>query len=170
MVVQSDVGASTPCSARRDSPAQRWLNDPDRAIWCVIAVAFWKCLGLNLLLFLTALADLPKELAEAARIDGAATLPADDALHRLPLISPTIFFAASRRCSIVLDEIVGAVDVLTEGGPFRLLDNLLYYLYERGFRQLPVRRRGAVAVVIVAIVALAPGRSSASFERHVHYR
>jgi ABC-type glycerol-3-phosphate transport system permease component len=52
-------------------PAQRWLSDPDLAIWSVIAVAFWKSFGLKLLIFLGAPANLPKDVAEAARIDGA---------------------------------------------------------------------------------------------------
>ena len=74
-------------------PTQRWLSDPDLAIWSVIAVAFWKSFGLNLLIFLAALANLPKDVAEAARIDGAG--PFRQAIDiDIPLVSPAIFFAS----------------------------------------------------------------------------
>ena len=67
------------------------------------------------------------------------------------------------------DEIVGAVDVLTEGGPYRTSSNLLYFLYERGFRHFQFGEAAAVAVLIAVIVA---GVTWAQFrfgERHVHY-
>src|SRR5229473_3364447 len=47
-------------------PPQRWLSDPDLAIWSVIAVTFWKSFGLNLLIFLAALANVPADVTEAA--------------------------------------------------------------------------------------------------------
>ena len=52
-------------------PAQNWLNDPNLAIWSVIMVAFWKNVGMNMLLFLSALVSVPVELTEAATLEGA---------------------------------------------------------------------------------------------------
>lgn len=147
---------------------QRWLSDPDIAIWSVIAVAFWKSFGLNLLIFLAALANVPTDVTEAARIDGAGALRQAIDIE-LPLISPALFFAVVTTIIVVLDEIVGAVDVLTEGGPYRTSSNLLYFLYERGFRHFQFGEAAAVAVLIAAIVA---GVTWAQFqfgERHVHY-
>ena len=133
-------------------PPQRWLSDPDLAIWSVIAVTFWKSFGLNLLIFLAALANVPADVTEAARIDGAG--PFRQAIDiELPLISPALFFALVTTIIIVLDEIVGAVDVLTEGGPYRTSSNLLYFLYERGFRHFQFGEAAAIAVMIAAIVA-----------------
>ena len=149
-------------------PAQRWLSDPDLALWSVIAVAFWKSFGLNLLIFLAALANLPKDVAEAARIDGAG--PFRQAIDiDIPLVSPAIFFAVVTTIIVVLDEIVGAVDVLTEGGPYRTSSNLLYFLYERGFRHFQFGEAAAVAVLIAAIVALVTWAQFRFGERHVHY-
>jgi ABC-type sugar transport system permease subunit len=149
-------------------PPQRWLSDPDLAIWSVIAVTFWKSFGLNLLIFLAALANVPADVTEAARIDGAG--PFRQAVDiELPLISPALFFAVVTTIIIVLDEIVGAVDVLTEGGPYRTSSNLLYFLYERGFRHFQFGEAAAVAVLIAVLVA---GVTWAQFrfgERHVHY-
>jgi multiple sugar transport system permease protein/sn-glycerol 3-phosphate transport system permease protein len=148
---------------------ERWLNDPALAIWCVMAVTFWKCLGLNLVLFLAALVGVPQELIETASLEGASAWQKLRYVT-LPLISPTLFFSAVTTLLIVLDEIVGAVDVLTEGGPFNSSSNLLYYLYQRAFRSFQFGDASAVAVVIMAIVALATWLQFRVFERHVHYR
>jgi len=162
------VGFLNTLLAAAGLPAQRWLSDPDLAIWSVIAVAFWKSFGLNLLIFLAALANLPKDVAEAARIDGAG--PFRQAIDiDIPLVSPAIFFAVVTTIIVVLDEIVGAVDVLTEGGPYRTSSNLLYFLYERGFRHFQFGEAAAVAVLIAAIVALVTWAQFRFGERHVHY-
>jgi multiple sugar transport system permease protein/sn-glycerol 3-phosphate transport system permease protein len=149
-------------------PPQRWLTDPDLAIWSVIVVAFWKSFGLNLLIFLAALANVPTDVTEAARIDGAGALRQAIDIE-LPLISPALFFAVVTTIIVVLDEIVGAVDVLTEGGPYRTSSNLLYFLYERGFRHFQFGEAAAVAVLIAAIVASVTWAQFHFGERHVHY-
>lgn len=150
-------------------PPQRWLSDPDLAIWSVIAVAFWKSFGLNLLIFHAALLTIPHEVVEAARVDGARSLRLALTIE-LPLISPALFFAVVTTVIIVLDEIVGAVDVLTEGGPYRMSTNLLYYLYERGFRYFQFGEAAAVAVQISCLVAFVTWAQFRFGERHVHYR
>jgi multiple sugar transport system permease protein/sn-glycerol 3-phosphate transport system permease protein len=87
----------------------------------------------------------------------------------IPLVSPAIFFAIVTTFIVVLDEIVGAVDVLTEGGPYRTSSNLLYFLYERGFRHFQFGEAAAVAVLIAAIVAFVTWAQFRFGERHVHY-
>jgi ABC-type sugar transport system permease subunit len=149
-------------------PPQRWLSDPDLAIWSVIVVTFWKCFGLNLLIFLAALANLPADVTEAARIDGASPLRRAIDID-IPLVSPAIFFAIVTTFIVVLDEIVGAVDVLTEGGPYRTSSNLLYFLYERGFRHFQFGEAAAVAVLIATIIAAVTWAQFRFGERHVHY-
>jgi ABC-type sugar transport system permease subunit len=148
---------------------QRWLNDPSLSLWCVAAVAFWKGFGLNLLLYAAALVNIPRELIEAAELEGAGSWYR--ALHiELPLISPTLFFTAITTVLIVIDEIVGVVDVLTEGGPYNSSSNLVYFLYERAFRQFNFGEAAAVATLIMVIVALATWLQFRAFERYVHYQ
>ena len=147
---------------------QRWLNDPSMAIYAICVVAFWKCFGLNLPIFAAALANVPEELRQAAALDGAG--PLRRALHiDLPLISPALFFAGVTTLLLVLDEIVGAVDVLTEGGPFKTSTNLLYFMYERAFRHFQFGEAAAVATLILLLVALATWMQFRVFERRVHY-
>ena len=145
----------------------RWLNDPDMALWCVAAVAFWKGFGLNLILYAAALVNIPREVVEAADLDGAG--PWTRALRiEIPMISPTLFFTGVTTVLIVMDEIVGVVDVLTEGGPYNSSSNLVYFLYDRAFRQFNFGEAAAVATLIIAIVALATWLQFRAFERYVH--
>lgn len=147
----------------------RWLSDPDLALWCVAAVAFWKGFGLNLILYAAALVNIPREVVEAADLDGAG--PWVRALRiEVPMISPTLFFTAVTTVLIVMDEIVGVVDVLTEGGPYNSSSNLVYFLYERAFRQFNFGEAAAVATLIIAIVAFATWLQFRAFERYVHYQ
>jgi ABC-type sugar transport system permease subunit len=147
----------------------RWLNDPDMALWCVAAVAFWKGFGLNLILYAAALVNIPREVVEAADLDGAG--PWTRALRiEIPMISPTLFFTAVTTVLIVMDEIVGVVDVLTEGGPYNSSSNLVYFLYDRAFRQFNFGEAAAVATLIIAIVAFATWLQFRAFERYVHYQ
>lgn len=69
-----------------------------------------------------------------------------------------------------MDEIVGVVDVLTEGGPFNTSSNLVYFLYERAFRQFNFGEAAAVATIIIALVALVTWLQFKVFERYVHYQ
>jgi len=113
--------------------------------------------------------NIPREVVEAADLDGAG--PWVRALRiEIPMISPTLFFTAVTTVLIVMDEIVGVVDVLTEGGPFNSSSNLVYFLYERAFRQFNFGEAAAVATLIIAIVALATWLQFRAFERYVHYQ
>ncbi len=150
-------------------PAHRWLNDPDMALWCVAAVSFWKGFGLNLILYAAALVNIPGEVLEAAELDGAG--PWVRAIKiEIPMISPTLFFTAVTTVLIVLDEIVGVVDVLTEGGPYNSSSNLVYFLYERAFRQFQFGEAASVATLIIVLVAFATWLQFRAFERYVHYQ
>ncbi len=145
-----------------------WLTDPTTAIWCVIAVAAWKSLGFNLLLYLAALEAVPPEYLEAASLDGAsgATL-----FWRIkwPLITPTFFFVLVTTVIFINDEAFGAVNVLTDGGPFQHTTNVLYYLYERGFRFFQVGQASAVSVLVVVAVMTLTWAQFRFVERHVYY-
>ncbi len=145
-----------------------WLTDPQKAIWCVIAVSAWKVLGFNFLLYLAALEAVPSEYLEAAALDGAGNW----ALFRYirwPLITPTFFFVLVTTVIFVNDESFAAVNVLTDGGPFEHTTNVLYYLYERGFRFFQVGQASAVAVLVVVAVTSMTYLQFRFVERHVYY-
>lgn len=145
-----------------------WLTDPRVAIWCIILVSAWKVLGFNLLLYLAALEAVPTEYLEAAALDGASGWQLFRHI-RWPLITPTFFFVLVTTVIFVNDETFGAINVLTDGGPFQHTSNVLYYLYERGFRFFQVGQASAVAVLVVIAVMALTWAQFRYVERHVYY-
>ncbi len=146
----------------------RWLEDPDLAIWSVSAVVFWKTFGLNMLLYLAALTAIPKDLIEAARIDAAGSWRRLWTIE-VPLISPTVFFVTVTTVLGVMDDIVGAVSVMTDGGPIDATTNLLFYLYQKGLQFFQFGHASAVAVITAIVVGLLTWAQFAVIEKRVHY-
>jgi len=145
-----------------------WLTDPKTAIWCVVAVAIWKSLGFNLLLYLAALEAVPAEYLEAASLDGAGGWTLFWRI-KWPLITPTFFFVLVTTVIFINDEAFGAINVLTDGGPFQHTTNVLYYLYERGFRFFQVGQASAVSVLVVFAVMTITWLQFRFVERHIYY-
>jgi multiple sugar transport system permease protein len=108
-----------------------WLRSGPTALLAVIVVQVFKNVGLNMVLFLSALQGVPRELQEAARVDGATSWTLFRRIT-LPLISPTVLLT-------VIITIVGALQVfaqiavLTAGGPGLSTTVLVYYLFQQAF-------------------------------------
>lgn len=149
-------------------PRSRWHTDPDLALLCVSFVTFWKSFGLNMLLWLAALIAIPREVREAARVDGASAWFRFWTIE-LPLITPTAFFIAVTTLFHVLDDIVGVIDVLTSGGPANRTTSLLFFLWQRGLHFFQFGEASAVAVLIIAAVLVLTWAQFRMFERRVFY-
>ncbi|MDP9353703.1 MAG: sugar ABC transporter permease [Chloroflexota bacterium] len=145
-----------------------WLSDPDTAIWCVIVVAVWKTFGFNLLLYLAALEAVPVEYVEAASVDGATGWQIIRSI-RWPLITPTFFFVLVTTVISVNDEVFGAINVMTDGGPFERTSNIVYYLYVQGFRFFQIGAASAVSVLVFVATVLLTWLQFRFVERRVHY-
>ena len=108
-----------------------WLREGPTAMLSVIVVQVFKNVGLNMVLFLAALQGVPRELQEAARVDGANDRQIFGRIV-LPLISPTILLT-------LIITIVGSLQVyaqiavLTQGGPGISTTVLVYYLVQQAF-------------------------------------
>lgn len=146
----------------------RWLEDPSMAIWSVTAAVSWKTFGLNMLLYLAALTAIPPEITDAARLDNAGPVRRLLTIE-VPLISPTVFFVMVTTVATVMDDIVGMVGVMTDGGPVNATSNLLYYLYQKGMQFFQFGHASAVAVIAALIVGLLTWLQFAFVERRVHY-
>jgi ABC-type sugar transport system permease subunit len=145
-----------------------WLSNPNTAIWCVIVVSIWKTIGFNLLLYLAALEAVPNDYIEAASLDGASGWQMFR-LIRFPLITPTFFFVLVTTIISVNDEVFGAINVMTDGGPFDKSSNIVYYLYEQGFRIFQIGSASAVSLLIFVGTAILTWVQFRFVERHVHY-
>ncbi|MDM0073464.1 sugar ABC transporter permease [Variovorax sp. J2P1-59] len=129
-----------------------WLRTPTTAMLSVIVVQVFKNVGLNMVLFLAALQGVPRELYEAARIDGA---PRFKQFRRitLPLISPTILLASIITIVGSL-QVFAQIAVLTQGGPGVSTTVLVYYLYQQTFQFHRFGYGSTLAIMLFAIVAL----------------
>jgi raffinose/stachyose/melibiose transport system permease protein len=128
---------------------QLWLADPDVVLYTVFVVVSWKYFGFHLILYLAGLQQVPRELEEAAALDGATK--AKTFRHvTLPLLGPTI------RISVFL-SIIGSLQlfdmvwVLTGGGPVDASNTMAVYMLDRGFKRSQLGYGSAVAVIVFVI-------------------
>jgi ABC-type sugar transport system permease subunit len=148
--------------------AIRWLSDRDTAIWAIILVATWKTLGFHMLLYLAALEGIPKDYIEAAQLDGANNWQLMKSI-RFPLMTPTFFFVLVTTVISVNDDVFAAINVLTNGGPFESTTNIIYYLYQQGFKYFQIGAASAVAVIVFIVTVFLTWLQFRFVERHVHY-
>ncbi len=141
-------------------PPQPFLTSPSQALPTVATIVIWQFVGFHMVLFLVALANIPRELYEAARIDGAGSF----GMFRyvtLPLINPTLVL------SLVLatgSPTIGILQLFTQvlnlrfydpGGPIGSTATVVLYMYQAGFKQFDLGYAAAVAVLLfLAIVAI----------------
>ncbi len=125
-----------------------WLADPQIVLYSLFFVISWKYFGFHMILLLAGLQQIPKELAEAAVIDGASSWQRFRYVT-LPLLGPTI------RVSVFL-SIIGALQlfdlvwVTTKGGPIGASSTMATYLYEQ-FRRSLFGYASAVSIVIFGL-------------------
>lgn len=129
-----------------------WLRSPGTAMASVIVVQVFKNVGLNMVLFLAALQGVPRELYEAARMDG---VPASRQFYRitLPLISPTIMLTSIITVVGAL-QVFAQIAVLTQGGPGISTTVLVYYLYQQTF-QFNMFGYGSTLAMLLFVIVLA---------------
>ncbi|WP_020619865.1 carbohydrate ABC transporter permease [Paenibacillus daejeonensis] len=128
----------------------RWLTDPSVALWSVLMVIFWRSFGFYLIIYISGLLGVPKELYEAASVDGAGRWKTF-VLITLPLLRNTIalvtivsFINAMK----IFDEIF----ILTRGGPVNSTKTTSYFIYEEAFVNFKFGYSSAMAVILLVIV------------------
>ncbi|MBB4934857.1 raffinose/stachyose/melibiose transport system permease protein [Lipingzhangella halophila] len=132
--------------------AQDWLGDSDLAIWSVIAMVIWQFSGYSMVIFLAGLQGVPKELREAAAVDGAG--PARRFWYVIrPMLLPalTINLMLSMINSLKMFD---QVWVLTGGGPGQATETMSTLIYRNAFQFGEYAYSTAVALVLTALVAV----------------
>lgn len=128
---------------------QLWLADGNLVLYTLFVVITWKYIGFAIILFLAGLQGVPRELSEAASIDGAG--PWQVTRHiTLPLLGPTI------RIWIFL-SIIGSLQlfdliwIMTLGGPANASNTMVTYIVQRGFQRSQFGYGSAIAVILFII-------------------
>lgn len=127
-----------------------WLNSTSGSRWTVIIVDTWRNIGMAMLIYIAALQDVPKELEEAAQVDGAGPF----AIFRkitLPMISQAVFFNVTITI-IGAFQIYESVIVLTSGGPGDSTRSVVMYLAEQAFSDYQIGYASAIAITLFAII------------------
>lgn len=127
-----------------------WLNDPRYALLAVTLVYVWKNLGYAVVIYLAGLQGIPRELYDAAWVDGADTRQRFWNVT-LPGLSPIAFFL-SVTSILACFQSFDIVKVLTNGGPANASTTLIFYLYELGFVSYDAGEAGVVAVILFLIM------------------
>ena len=129
-----------------------WTADSTMAIWSIILVSVWRNMGYYMVLYLAALQGIPRELTEAATVDGANKW--QQFLHvTLPQLKPTTFFV-SVMMVISCFKIYDVVAIMTEGGPGRATKMLVTYIYDEAFIKVRYGQASAISMVLLVIVLL----------------
>lgn len=127
-----------------------WLYDPKLAMPAVIVTSVLKNVGLNMVLFIAALQQVPTQLYEASRMDGAGKSRMFFNVT-IPMISPTIFLTVILTIIGSL-KVFGQIYVMTQGGPGNSTKVLVYYIWERAFKMFEFGYASAVAYILFAII------------------
>lgn len=133
-------------------PGQGWLVDPRLAMVAVMAVGIWKYLGFYVVMYLAALQTIPRDLYEAASLDGAGPVRRFTRITWPLLSNQTMFIAIIATVTNV--QAFDQVYVMTKGGPFFRTETLVMMMYRVGFTNLQFGYAAALSYVLVAILAL----------------
>ncbi len=127
-----------------------WLGDPVWAMPAIILMAVWKNFGFNMIIFIAGLQNIPPQLYEAARIDGANGWRQFRHIT-LPLLGPTFLFVALMTM-IGYFQVFAEPYVMTQGGPTNHTLSVVLLMYEEGFRWWNMGYASAAAFVLFVLI------------------
>ena len=127
-----------------------WLGDPDWAMPAIILFAVWKNFGYNMIIFLAGLQNVPEELYEAARIDGARSVQ-QFRFVTVPALAPTILLVSVLTIAGYF-QLFAEPYVMTQGGPVQSTTSVLYFMYEEGFKWWNLGSASAVAFMLFLLM------------------
>lgn len=132
-----------------DNPPM-WLSSTNTALWSVMLVAIWKQAGYYMIIILAGLQSIPNQLYEAASIDGANGVRKFFKIT-LPMLSPTMFMVII--LSIINSfQVFDLINIMTDGGPGRSTNVLVYRIYQEGFQKLQFGYASAMAYFLFLII------------------
>ena len=152
LIFNQEFGAVNVGLASLGLPTPDWLNTPGPALFLIILTVTWRWTGYNAIIILAGLQNIPLELYEASRIDGANGWDQFWGIT-LPLLRPIMLFA------FVL-SIIGTIQLFTEpwlitgGGPGNSTTTLGVYLYQQGFRNFNFGYAAAIGYTVAFLAAI----------------
>ena len=133
----------------------------------IIIVYVWKNMGFAAVIFLAGLQAIPRDLYDAAKVDGANVWWRFRSVT-IPMLSPITFFLL---VTSILNtfQAFDIIRVMTQGGPVDATNTLIYYVYEQGFVALNAGRSAAASLVLFALMMIVTLIQLRFTEERVHY-
>lgn len=129
-----------------------WLRDVRWAMFSVIITRVIKNLGMNILIFLGAVLNLPRDVLEASRIDGCNTFSMFFKI-KLPLLMPSVLMVMIVTVTGSM-RVFDTIKLMTDGGPEGSTMVIVYYIYHQAFKMFNTGYASAISVVLFAIVLI----------------
>ena len=149
-------------------PGPNWLGASSTVLYSLSIIGIWQSVGFNLVLFLAGLTAIPRELYAAAEVDGARSAWDRFRLVTWPMLGPTTLFVTT--ISIISSvKVFETVKTLTEGGPNKASEMLLFTIYKVGFVYLRVGYASAMTVIFLAILIVLMFLQYRVQDKQVHY-
>ncbi|MFA5014173.1 MAG: sugar ABC transporter permease [Actinomycetota bacterium] len=132
-----------------------WLNNTKTVLLAVSTVSIWKDLGFKIIILLAALQDVPKDMIEAAEIDGAGWWKRLTHIT-MPLISPAIFFVSVTGfiSAIQSMDLVYNMRFEQDGGPARATTTMAFYIYQVAFSYLRMGYGTTLAIIMFLVILI----------------
>ncbi|WP_436531019.1 carbohydrate ABC transporter permease [Actinoplanes sp. HUAS TT8] len=150
-VFNPQFGAANDVLRHLGIPQQQFLESPSQALYVIVLIALWGEVGFTTVIYLAALQDIPKELVEAATMDGAGRWRVFRHVT-LPELRPVTVFAAVWQ-TITAVQLFDLIYTTTRGGPLNSTQTVVYYIYELAF-QTQRLGYGAAAAYLLFVVTL----------------
>lgn len=145
-----------------------FLTDPARVLPTLAAIGIWQLVGFNMILFLAGLSSIPKELYEAAEIDGSGGAVDRFLNVTWPMLGPTVMFVTVTT-SITAFKVFDTIAVMTSGGPMGASEVLLYVIYLEGFQYFRMGYAAALTLIFLAFIVVFTVIQAFTLDRRVHY-
>ena len=144
------------------------FGDPDLVLAGLAVIGIWQLVGFNMILFLAGLTAIPRDLYDAADIDGA-----DGAWDRFarvtwPMLGPTTLFVVVTT-TITAFRVFDTVAVITRGNPQGRSDVLLYTLYKVGFQDFNMGPASAMTIAFLVFVLVIALAQAFIIDKRTHY-
>ncbi|MBY0338563.1 MAG: sn-glycerol-3-phosphate ABC transporter permease UgpA [Acetobacteraceae bacterium] len=139
-----------------------------QAMLLVILASAWKQVSYNFIFFLAGLQSIPKSVLEAAAIDGARPMRRFWTVV-FPLLTPTAFFLLVVNLVYAFFDTFGVIHSLTQGGPGKATETLIYRVYTDGVMNLNLGSSAAQSVILMILVIALTVVQFRYIERKVHY-
>ncbi|MFZ3578017.1 carbohydrate ABC transporter permease [Virgibacillus sp. DJP39] len=144
-----------------------WLGDPNTVMIAMILMIIWKDSGFFMIFYLAGLQNLPNDVYEAARIEGAK--PFQMFRHiTFPLLMPTTLFVMIVSITNAFKN-VDHLYIMTKGGPDNASNLLLYYIYEVAFTNWDLGKAAVLTVILITVLLGVTAFNYLYLDKKIHY-